>query len=67
MDELYQIDIDLTRLQASLAASGTPWSLEAVESWLREVGFVRTPDGWLSDEGSLLALHETEYRIVRRL
>ena len=44
-----------------------PMSFEAVETWLREMGFKRTDDGWIAEELSLLAPDRTEYKIVRRL
>lgn len=48
------------------ADSGEPMSFEAVETWLCQMGFKQTDDGWIAEEHSLMALDRTEYRIVRR-
>jgi len=42
-------------------------SIEVVETWLREMGFKRTDDGWIVEELSLTALDRSEYRILGRL
>ena len=49
------------------ADSGEAMSFEAVETWLCEMGFSRTDDGWVVEELSLMALDQSEYRILNRL
>jgi hypothetical protein len=67
MADAFLLSIDLHKLINHFADSGEPMSFEAVETWLRQMGFKRTDEGWIVEELSLMALDRTEYRIRRRL
>jgi hypothetical protein len=56
--------IDLNLIQDHFANTGEPMSFEAIETWLRELGFRRTDDRWIAEEVSLMALDRSEYRIL---
>jgi hypothetical protein len=53
MADAFLLEIDLPKLMDHFAASGEPMSFEAVETWLRQMGFKRTADGWIAGEVSL--------------
>jgi len=61
------VSIDLHKLMDHFANCRKPMSFEAVETWLREMGFNRTDDGWIVEKISLTSRDRTEYRIMRRL
>jgi hypothetical protein len=67
MADAFLLSIDVHKLADHFADSGEPMSFEAVETWLRQMGFRRTDDGWIAEELSLMALDRSEYQIVRRL
>ena len=56
MADAFLLSIDLSKLMSHFADSGEPMSVEAVEDWLRDMGFQRTDDGWIAEERSLMAL-----------
>ena len=41
--------------------------LRCGKTWLCQMGFRRTDEGWIAEEVSLMALDRTEYRILQRL
>jgi len=67
MADAFLLSIDLAKLQDHFADSGEPMSFEAVETWLRELGFHRTERGWIAEADSLDALDRSEYRILKWL
>jgi hypothetical protein len=67
MAAAFLLSIDLNKIQDHFANTGEPMSFEAVETWLREMGFHRSDDGWIGEELSLTSLDRTEYRILRRI
>ena len=67
MADAFLLEIDLHKLIDHFADSGEPMSFEAVETWLREMRFKQTDEGWIAEEVPLMALDRTEYRIVKRL
>jgi hypothetical protein len=67
MADAFLLSIDLNKIQDHFANTGEPMSWEAVETWLREMGFQQTEDGWIAEELSLTSLDRPEYRIMRRL
>ena len=67
MADAFLVSIDLNVIQNNFANTGEPMSWEAVETWLREMGFQQTEDGWIAEELSLTSLDRPEYRIMRRL
>jgi hypothetical protein len=48
--QAFLLEIDLNMLQDHFAESGERISFEAVETWLRKMGFQRTDDGWIAEE-----------------
>jgi hypothetical protein len=67
MADAFLLSIDMPKLMDRFATSGEPMSFEAVETWLRQMGFQRIGEGWIAEELSLMALDRTEFRILRRL
>jgi hypothetical protein len=67
MADAFLLSIDLNVIQNNFANCGEPMSWEAVETWLREMGFKRTDDGWIVEELSLTSLDWSEFRILKRL
>jgi hypothetical protein len=63
----FLFSIDLHKLMDHFADSGELMSFEAVETWLREMGFHRTDHGWIAEEHSLMALDRWEFKILKRL
>ena len=67
MADAFLVSIDLSVIQNNFANCGEPMSWEALETWLREMGFKPTDDGWIVEELSLTALDRSKYRILKRL
>ena len=67
MADAFLVSIDLSVIENNFANCGEPMSFEKVETWLREMGSKRTDDGWIAEELSLMALDQSEYRILKRL
>lgn len=61
MADSFVVQVNLDRLRQNFnLADATLWTDDRVKDWLREVGVVERPDGWLCEEISLEMLDKTE-------